>query len=145
MHRPYFSGGISSEGFGGEACRPQAFCGRSTKPQSTVLELRNAADPTKNILSWKWPKGTAVGTFGDPVSTDDYRLCLFDTSSATPTLLFDAAVPAGGTCAGKPCWKANGDKGFVYKNKEGTPDGLTGLTLKADIVNKIAAYYEEND
>jgi cysteine-rich repeat protein len=119
------------EPHGGEACRPQAFCERSTKPQSTLLELRNAADPTKNIVSWKWPKGTAVGIFGDPVSTDDYRLCLFDASTATPTLLFDATVPAGGTCAGKPCWKANGDEGFVYKNTSGTPDGLTGLTLKA--------------
>jgi cysteine-rich repeat protein len=116
---------------GGEACHPQAFCERSTKPQSTALELRNAADPAKNTVSWKWPKGTAVGTFGDPVSTDVYRLCVFDASAATPTPLFDATVPAGGTCAGKPCWKANRDKGFVYKNKEGTPDGLTALTLKA--------------
>ena len=116
---------------GGNACHPQAFCERSTKPQSAVLELRNAADPTKNIVSWKWPKGTAVGTLGDPVSTDEYRLCVFDTSGVRPTVLFDATVPAGGTCAGKPCWKANGDKGFVYKNTSGTPDGLTGITLKA--------------
>jgi len=57
----------TEEPHGGEAGRPQAFCERSTKPQSTVLELRNAADPTKNIVSWKWPKGPAVGTFGDPV------------------------------------------------------------------------------
>ena len=104
------------EPHGGEACRPQAFCERPTKPQSTVLELRNAADPTKNIVSWKWPKGTAVGIFGDPVSTDDYRLCLFDASTATPRC---SSTPR---CRQEECApqaaKANGDKSSSTRTRQ---------------------------
>jgi hypothetical protein len=42
----------------------------------------------------------------------------------------------GGTCAGKPCWKASGTKGFKYKDKATVPDGLTGAKLKAGTAGK---------
>ena len=34
-------------------------------------------------------------------------------------------------CAGRDCWKALGTKGFKYKDKELTPDGLDTIILKA--------------
>ena len=40
------------------------------------------------------------------------------------------ALPPRGTCDGKPCWLAKGSGGFKYKNKTGTPSGLTKLVLK---------------
>ena len=40
-------------------------------------------------------------------------------------------APAGGICAGRPCWKAVGASGFRYHDKDATPDGLTGIVLKS--------------
>ena len=36
----------------------------------------------------------------------------------------------GGTCAGKPCWKATAT-GFKYTNKDLTPNGVKTMQLKA--------------
>ena len=60
-------------------------------------------------LIWKWIKGEAVTTpeFGDPLATDDYAFCVFDPSG----IVMSAAIPAGGTCGTKPCWKALNGKG----------------------------------
>jgi hypothetical protein len=49
---------------------------------------------------------------------------------------FAITIPAGGTCAGKPCWKATGTKGFAYKDKERTPDGAEKLQLKTGAIAK---------
>ena len=37
--------------------------------------------------------------------------------------VIEVTNPAGGTCAGKPCWKATGVKGYKYSDKALTPDG----------------------
>jgi hypothetical protein len=82
-----------------------------------------------------------VSAFKNPVSsTASYRLCLYD-SSANPQPRRNLDIPAGGTPAGamcgtKPCWKAGGTTGFKYKDKDGTPDGITGVKLKAGITGK---------
>ena len=39
------------------------------------------------------------------------------------------ALPAGGVCGGRPCWKENG-AGFQYADKTGL-HGITRLTLKS--------------
>ena len=44
-------------------------------------------------------------------------------------------VPAGGLCENnRPCWKATGHgatAGFKYKRNDGTPNGITAISLKA--------------
>lgn len=40
-------------------------------------------------------------------------------------------MPPDGTCGVAPCWKVKGSTGFGYRNKAGTPDGLTAMKLKA--------------
>ena len=45
-------------------------------------------------------------------------------------LLLGALFP-GGTCAGKPCWKPlGGSGGYRYRNRAGTPDGVTSMKLR---------------
>ena len=80
-------------------------------------------------LKFKWTSSGAVATsdFGDPTTTTDYVLCLYDQSGKQ----LGAEAPAGGTCGTKPCWKAAGTVGFKYADKDGTPDGLTKATLKS--------------
>jgi len=40
-------------------------------------------------------------------------------------------APAGASCGPRPCWSAAGTKGFKYKDKLGTNDGLLKLSLTA--------------
>jgi hypothetical protein len=49
-----------------------------------------------------------------------------------------ALVPAGGTCSGKPCWKATAS-GFKYTDKALVADGVKTLDLKAGIAGKASA------
>lgn len=72
-------------------------------------------------LRWKWLRGTATSypDYGTPLSTTEYALCLYDTNG----LVLDAIVPAGSAWQG-------GLTGFKYKNRSGTPDGVTQIQLK---------------
>jgi hypothetical protein len=101
------------------------------------LVKNNPADltNTKDKLGWKWIKGTATttGDFGTPLSSTNYLLCIY--TGSTPTLVTSALAPAGGTCAGKPCWKGK-PTGFIYKDKDLTPNGLLQIVLKSGLDGK---------
>ena len=121
-------------------CGPPTSCRASTTPERAVLKIDNRSPDDRDALGWKWPGGAALapGDLGDPVADDGYTLCLFDESSGTPVRLLAAAAPAGGSCAGKPCWKAKGP-GFRYKDKASTPNGVTALVVKAGEAGKSLA------
>ena len=70
---------------------------------------------------------TAITEFGTPNTTTDYAFCLYDAG----TLVAKIKIPAGGTCAGKPCWSAK-PTSFRYQDKDLTPDGIQQLKLKAE-------------
>ena len=42
-----------------------------------------------------------------------------------------AIAPAGGTCRGRPCRKTTSTTGFKYADRDLTPDGLPGVTLRS--------------
>jgi hypothetical protein len=104
------------------------------------VQLKNNADKHKDLLKWKWAKGatTTVGDFGDPVGgSASYHLCVYDASGKAQPLM-DVPVAAGGTCGTAPCWKIVKSTGFAYKNKAGTPLGITTVTLKAGAAGKAS-------
>jgi uncharacterized delta-60 repeat protein len=105
-----------------------------------LLKAKAATDPAKNQLQWKWAAGTAtvLTDFGDPVNTDSYYLCLYDNGQLAST----TTIPAGGSCSGKPCWKASGTSGFGFKSKTLTPDGAAQLKLKAGVDSKAAIQFK---
>src|SRR5205809_5896921 len=80
--------------------------------------------------------GLIFNALGNPLVTDPYRLCLYDESSPSPVLRFEATAPAGGLCGGNPCWSAVAQKGFNYKSADGTPDGLRAILLRAGTAGK---------
>jgi hypothetical protein len=57
----------------------------------------------RDKLQWKWIKGatTTKNDFESPLTTTDYLLCVYDAGAPVSTTL----IPAGETCAGRPCWK----------------------------------------
>ncbi len=89
---------------------------------------------SKDQIKWKWLKGerTTFAEYGTPLTTTNYQVCIYDQTG----LRFEITHPAGGTCAGKPCWKASGSKSYQYKDKDLTPDGGYQLKLKEGALSK---------
>jgi cysteine-rich repeat protein len=112
---------------------PLAGCRVPIATAKAQLKIKNTGNPTKSQLQWKWGSGaaTALAEFGDPMSGEDYYLCIYDNG----TRIYRNTVPAGGTCSGKPCWKAN-PKGYQFKTKTLVPDGVQQLKLKAGTTGK---------
>src|SRR5262249_60330375 len=77
--------------------------------------------------------------FGNPLTTDDYALCVFGPGG---NLLLESDAPAGGVCGTKPCWKALGIKGFGYKDPLHTPTGADKVLLKAGLAGKAKAQFK---
>jgi cysteine-rich repeat protein len=113
------------------ANQPHGGCRTS---QKAVLVYKNdASDDNKDKLTWKWIKGqtTTFAELGLPTGTTAYTLCLYDNNAA----LGDATVPGGA-----PKWAVIGaNKGYKYKDKPGTADGIRKVILKASAANKSKA------
>ncbi|MHC4416919.1 MAG: hypothetical protein ACYS0G_16755, partial [Planctomycetota bacterium] len=115
---------------------PRAGCHVSTKPQKAALVLKDVPRAAHNRLQWKWIRGqaTELANFGDPMTSDDAALCLYDESGSEPILIFAATAPAGSTCGGRPCWKQmhsrRGERGYRYKDKALVADGIRRMLLQ---------------
>jgi hypothetical protein len=111
------------------AAVPTPGCRKPTLSGRSRLRLRRTARPTKNRLFWVWGKGaaTAEDDFGDPPGgATAFALCAYDAMG----LRLAAAMPGGGTCGRKQCWKTT-RSGFVYRDKRLASDGIRLLRLQA--------------
>lgn len=84
-------------------------------------------------LVWKWRGGmTNLADFGDPLTTTDYTLCVYAGPEETP--LLEITAPAGGTCLGRPCWKAKGNarqvRRYKYADSNHSSDGIARVVLR---------------
>jgi hypothetical protein len=116
---------------GPSACAPtpQA-CIQPIQAKKSTIQLKNKTPDIADGLTWKWTKGdtTTLSNFGNPLTTDDYALCLYEGGALVQSWI----IPKAGTCAGKACWKSS-SKGWVYSDKDLTPDGIQSLKLTAGI------------
>jgi len=102
---------------------------KAAAPRKSQLKLgRRDGVPAKSAMGWSWSgEATDLLEFGAPDASSDYRLCVYD---GVGDVVAELTAAAGGTCAGKDCWKG-GAKGFRYKDASASPDGLISLVLKA--------------
>jgi cysteine-rich repeat protein len=118
-----------------ETCTPvpRAGCRVSRTPSRSTLKLRDRPGADHDDLGWRWKAGAATtpADFGQP--TSDIALCFYAGDGAVP--LLEAAVPAGGTCGARPCWRPTA-KGFAYTNKAGTPQGVASIALVSGVDGK---------
>ncbi|HYD50207.1 MAG TPA: hypothetical protein VEB21_17750 [Terriglobales bacterium] len=114
-----------------DAC---AAAGKST------LAVKRAAAPAKSKLSWKWSKGEVAASqasFGDPVAgSSNYVLCVYDQDVDVPSLKLQLDLAGGGACGSKPCWKAVRERGWSFRDKSGSQQGLIKLNFKGGIAGK---------
>ena len=112
----------------GAGCAPAPIAGcRPASGGGAALVAKSKRNHARDSLVWRWRgAATTKGDLGDPVGATGYRLCLYDASG----LRRAAELSAGGSCAGKPCWKST-KTGFRYRNPPLGPDGVAALTLKS--------------
>jgi hypothetical protein len=91
--------------------------------------VKKGTTPARDLLTWSGRFGEGpVTSFGDPVSTTDYELCVYDDADGTPDLRLAPRADHGGLCGGKPCWKAIGS-GFRYSDAQLTRGSMQLLKL----------------
>ncbi len=108
---------------------PKVGC-RQVSSEKGRLLIKNNVEDRKDKLIWKWLKGeiTPKADFGNPVVDESYVFCMYDGTG----LAMSSLAPAGGLCDGKACWKDK-PKGFQYKDKDLTPDGINLMKLSAGV------------
>lgn len=104
---------------------PQVGC-RQVLPEKGRLLIKDKLEDRKDKLIWKWLKGeiTPKADFGNPLVDESYVFCMYDGTG----LAMSSLAPSGGLCSGKACWKDK-PKGFQYKDKGLTPDGVNLMKL----------------
>lgn len=100
-------------------------------PGKTLWDVTDKADSSKDKVKWKWLKGdaTVLADFGDPFTSTEYTLCVYDESGSTPSLTTSINLPPNGA------WKAN-SKGFKYVDKTLVFDGIKKIGLQSGEAGK---------
>lgn len=112
---------------------PLTGCLETTGDKGAQIKLLDKSPDTKDKgqFAVKKAEATELEDLKDPVNDDVlYTWCVFDDGD----LVMGEDVPSGGTCGTKPCWKATGTKGFLFKG-DGTI-GVGQIKLKTGATGK---------
>jgi len=118
-------------------CPPTpATCRTPFVPGKATLQIKDKTPDSGDQLTWKWLKGAAtpLSDYGDPLTSDDYALCLYDDGM----LLTSVEAPHGGTCRGRPCWSAKSTS-LSYKNADASDTGVRSVALKQGLTDGSAS------
>ena len=114
---------------------PASGCRLPAASGKAKLDIEDNAKNQRDTLRWTWANGSAttLADFGDPATTDEHFLCIYDGTSRVSS----AALPAGGMCGKKPCWSTK-KKFYSYRNALLTPDGLLMAKLASGAAGKAS-------
>jgi hypothetical protein len=101
------------------------------------LQIQVGATPAKNKLKWKLSGGSLAvdqAALGDPEAATSWTLCIYDST-------FDVPFLAGSVTVGPSAslWASSDPKGWKYKDKAGSQNGVTGVSLKTGVAGKPKA------
>ena len=128
-----------------DLCDPVGGCMSSSGPASVCLnaakvqvDFIDKPDDSRDRLKWKWQKGdeTLVADMGDPTSTTEYALCVYDGESGSPAFSTQLEVPPSLN------WQNKGAKGFKYKDKNLIADGVKQIQLKPGSAGKAKIKFQ---
>jgi hypothetical protein len=106
--------------------QPSLGCGHA---QRSRLRINDYPDPTRDWLRWAWQRGEVTTAIGDPTTQTTYKICIYEPTFDSHRLALEAAAPAGGTCADRPCWRPRSRGGFEYDDRNLDPDGIRKLIV----------------
>ena len=116
------------------SCSASPLAGCTTGLKSSI-QIRDNADPGKRGIKWKLSRGDAVvqADLGDPTTTTEYSLCVYDETGDVASLATSLQVDPG------PAWDDRDPKGFKHKDKTGTPQGVQQVQMKTGESGKTKA------
>jgi hypothetical protein len=90
------------------------------------LAISDRVVAVRDVIRWTWRRGEIIdqSDFGDPRSTTQYAVCIFDHTGDEPNLITSMNVPAAA-----PKWKAPKKGRWRYIDSPGTYDGIRKLRL----------------
>ena len=103
------------------------------------LDVRDREGVARDQILWEWKKGpeVAFGDFGDPVpGGDEFALCLYVEDQGSTVLAASLQPSVEEFCDGRPCWKTRGEKKLLYRDRDGSSNGVQQLLLKPGPANK---------
>jgi cysteine-rich repeat protein len=116
-----------------DSCNPASGCVTDEVPQTgcrgarkSLLSITNRSDDDSlDKFLWRWNLGDATtqAEFGNPETSASYTLCIYQSGNG---LLWRADVAPS-----MSLWKPLGDKGWKYKDPDGTANGVQKILLKA--------------
>jgi hypothetical protein len=97
-----------------------------------LLQLEDQIADQKDRLYWLWLHGSQTDKtdFGNPLSTTDYTLCVYDETAGVFSPILGLRIPPGGTCGARQCWKESADS-FRYSDRSGANSGIRSILLRA--------------
>ena len=102
---------------------------------SLLVDEKKVGKQKLDVKLGKLQVALTQGQFGDPVNgTTAYAVCVYDAANQLKGE-YSLARP-GATCGDKPCWKAVSDKGYAYKDKDATADGIVQAKLSGGDAGK---------
>ena len=103
--------------------------------EKVSLKIKEGKTDAKDSLKWKWSKGDLYlqGATGDPSDQTEYALCVYDSSGGVGVVRTALRVDPG------MLWDNKDPKGWKYKDKNGTSDGATKVSLKVKDAGKNQA------
>jgi hypothetical protein len=121
------------------ACAPCGVCGGE---QGCVRDVGDTCDnnlrvsidlrlgePESRRLSIKMKDQFLPGDLGDPMTSTEYTVCLYENDlSGWDRVIGQVVVPPGGTCEGEACWTER-PNGFRYKDETLASDGIKSMKL----------------
>ncbi len=125
---------------------PRTNCHSTDDPSSSALSIVENA--TADSLKWSWKDGGPILAYdlGRPESASDVALCIFDESTSTPSLLYEAIIPTQYNYypweyTVSPNWKVRDDGSARYKDTVSSmqlragDDGQLKLKRKGSLAN----------
>ena len=98
--------------------------------------VKDKVPDSKDQIKWKWIRGeeTGQGDMGNPLATTIYGLCIYDGVGGAPVLVGDPILFAPDSA-----WQDKNPKGWKYKDKLGSNDGVQKAQLKPGAALKSKA------
>ncbi len=137
--------GVSVECDDGDPCTQDSCvastgsCVNDASPATTCvigtvagLQIKDKITKPKDQLKWKLSRGASFGqgALGDPSTTATYTVCVYDSSAGVASLATSLSIPPSAK------WQSKSPKGWQYKDKSGTFDGVQKIKLKTGSAGK---------
>jgi hypothetical protein len=111
---------------------PAAGCITGSKAS---IQLKDNGNDAKDQIKWKLSGAGLVtqSDLGDPITSRTYALCIYDETASSPALVAALEI------APSTSWDNKDPKGFNYKDRAGSSDGVTKAQLKTGQTGKSMA------